>query len=307
MNLNNSQSHICLFFQNIRGGADEQQQQSAELHAEGEEETPAGAAGPGHHPDRWIPQLHFMRDAVWLSHFASRFVVLLTLKTAGQLFPGLFLTSKQRRNPFSINSCLGVFKTNTALHRPWKIALLQMCCHMFWFRDIVWATDQRSLKASCETTLSQILLDRMLPGSADVGLSPALRWRCPARRVCKTKLCLVVWATQQNVHSNAAAACVFSRSRVSNYAFDLSLSAADLDRQLAEAQAATELLRAEQLFVSQRPLTDRTCLRWVASAVTAQRTDLCSHTQETHCIVLLQSFEFRPVTQYILLGAFLPP
>lgn len=102
-----------------------------------------------------------------------------------------------------------------------------------------------------------------------------------------------------NVHSNTAAACVFSRLRASNYAFDLSLSTADLDRQLAEAQAATELLRAEQLFVSQKPLTDRTCLRWVASAVTVHRTDLCSHTQETHCIFLF-CVEGSSLTQLII-------
>ncbi|XP_054455555.1 coiled-coil domain-containing protein 172 [Anoplopoma fimbria] len=35
----------------------------------------------------------------------------------------------------------------------------------------------------------------------------------------------------------------------------------DLDRQLIEAEARTESLRAESLFVSQKPLTDTTCLR----------------------------------------------
>ncbi|KAF7658011.1 hypothetical protein LDENG_00018960 [Lucifuga dentata] len=35
----------------------------------------------------------------------------------------------------------------------------------------------------------------------------------------------------------------------------------DLDRQLSEAEAVTESLRAESLFVSQKPLTDSTCLR----------------------------------------------
>ncbi|CAK6972635.1 coiled-coil domain-containing protein 172 isoform X1 [Scomber scombrus] len=35
----------------------------------------------------------------------------------------------------------------------------------------------------------------------------------------------------------------------------------DLDRQLSEAEATTECLRAESLFVSQKPLTDSTCLR----------------------------------------------
>lgn len=35
-----------------RDGADEQQRLSAELRAGGEEETPAGAAGPGRRPDR---------------------------------------------------------------------------------------------------------------------------------------------------------------------------------------------------------------------------------------------------------------
>ncbi|XP_073337692.1 coiled-coil domain-containing protein 172 [Pagrus major] len=35
----------------------------------------------------------------------------------------------------------------------------------------------------------------------------------------------------------------------------------DLDRQLIEAEAMTESLRAESLFVSQKPLTDSTCLR----------------------------------------------
>lgn len=54
--------------------------------------------------------------------------------------------------------------------------------------------------------------------------------------------------------------------RGSNWAFDLLLLTADLERQLAGAQAATQLLRAEQQFVSHKPKTDRTCLRWVASA-----------------------------------------
>ncbi|XP_067466743.1 coiled-coil domain-containing protein 172 isoform X2 [Thunnus thynnus] len=35
----------------------------------------------------------------------------------------------------------------------------------------------------------------------------------------------------------------------------------DLDGQLSEAEAMTESLRAESLFVSQKPLTDSTCLR----------------------------------------------
>ncbi|XP_070771944.1 coiled-coil domain-containing protein 172 [Enoplosus armatus] len=35
----------------------------------------------------------------------------------------------------------------------------------------------------------------------------------------------------------------------------------DLDRQLNEAEATTESLRAETLFVSQKPLTDSTCVR----------------------------------------------
>ncbi|XP_074503414.1 coiled-coil domain-containing protein 172-like isoform X1 [Sebastes fasciatus] len=35
----------------------------------------------------------------------------------------------------------------------------------------------------------------------------------------------------------------------------------DLDQQLSEAEATTESLRAESLFVSQKPLTDSTCLR----------------------------------------------
>ncbi|XP_053189661.1 coiled-coil domain-containing protein 172 [Scomber japonicus] len=35
----------------------------------------------------------------------------------------------------------------------------------------------------------------------------------------------------------------------------------DLDRQLSETVATTERLRAESLFVSQKPLTDTTCLR----------------------------------------------
>ncbi|XP_059215705.1 coiled-coil domain-containing protein 172 [Centropristis striata] len=35
----------------------------------------------------------------------------------------------------------------------------------------------------------------------------------------------------------------------------------DLDQQLCEAKAMTESLRAESLFVSQKPLTDSTCLR----------------------------------------------
>ncbi|XP_033935193.1 coiled-coil domain-containing protein 172 [Pseudochaenichthys georgianus] len=35
----------------------------------------------------------------------------------------------------------------------------------------------------------------------------------------------------------------------------------ELDLQLSEAEAMTESLRAEGLFVSQKPLTDSTCLR----------------------------------------------
>ncbi|XP_045921126.1 coiled-coil domain-containing protein 172 isoform X2 [Micropterus dolomieu] len=42
---------------------------------------------------------------------------------------------------------------------------------------------------------------------------------------------------------------------------DLDSSQKDLDRQFAEAEAMTETLRAESLFVSQKPLTDSTCLR----------------------------------------------
>ncbi|XP_038588310.1 coiled-coil domain-containing protein 172 isoform X3 [Micropterus salmoides] len=42
---------------------------------------------------------------------------------------------------------------------------------------------------------------------------------------------------------------------------DLDSIQKDLDRQFAEAEAMTETLRAERLFVSQKPLTDSTCLR----------------------------------------------
>ncbi|XP_038581946.1 coiled-coil domain-containing protein 172-like isoform X2 [Micropterus salmoides] len=42
---------------------------------------------------------------------------------------------------------------------------------------------------------------------------------------------------------------------------DLDSIQKDLDRQFAEAKAMTETLRAERLFVSQKPLTDSTCLR----------------------------------------------
>ncbi|TKS85975.1 Coiled-coil domain-containing protein 172 [Collichthys lucidus] len=42
---------------------------------------------------------------------------------------------------------------------------------------------------------------------------------------------------------------------------DLNNVQEDLDQQLNEAEAMTESLRAEQLFVSQKPLTDSTCLR----------------------------------------------
>lgn len=47
----------------------------------------------------------------------------------------------------------------------------------------------------------------------------------------------------------------------SHFVFDLLLLTTDLDQQLNEAQAMTESLRAERLFVSQKPLTDSTCLR----------------------------------------------
>lgn len=43
--------------------------------------------------------------------------------------------------------------------------------------------------------------------------------------------------------------------------FDLLLLTADLNQQLNEAEAVTESLRVERLFVSQKPLTDSTCLR----------------------------------------------
>lgn len=54
LSLNNSESHTqtCVFPPPSRDGADEQQRLSAELRAREEEETPAGAAGPGRRPDR---------------------------------------------------------------------------------------------------------------------------------------------------------------------------------------------------------------------------------------------------------------
>lgn len=42
---------------------------------------------------------------------------------------------------------------------------------------------------------------------------------------------------------------------------DLLLLIPDLGRQLSEAKATTASLRAERLFVSQKPLNDSTCLR----------------------------------------------
>lgn len=60
--------------------------------------------------------------------------------------------------------------------------------------------------------------------------------------------------------------CLFSFEG-SHFAFDWLLLTTDLDRQLDEAKAVTESLRAERLFASQKPLTDSTCLRWVSSAV----------------------------------------
>lgn len=53
----------------------------------------------------------------------------------------------------------------------------------------------------------------------------------------------------------------------SHFVFDLLLLTTDLDQQLNEAEARTESLRAESLFVSQKPLTDSACLKWVSSTV----------------------------------------
>lgn len=47
----------------------------------------------------------------------------------------------------------------------------------------------------------------------------------------------------------------------SHFVFDLLLLTTGLDRQLREAEAMTEALQAELLFVSQKPLTDSACLR----------------------------------------------
>lgn len=47
----------------------------------------------------------------------------------------------------------------------------------------------------------------------------------------------------------------------SHFVFDLLLLTADLDWQLIEAEALTECVRAESLFVSQKAVTDSTCLR----------------------------------------------
>lgn len=47
----------------------------------------------------------------------------------------------------------------------------------------------------------------------------------------------------------------------SHFVFDLLLLATDLDWQLSKAEAVTESLTAEILFVSQKPLTDNTCQR----------------------------------------------
>lgn len=44
----------------IRDGADDPQEPSHELHAGGEESAPAPTTGPGKHPERWIPKVHFM-------------------------------------------------------------------------------------------------------------------------------------------------------------------------------------------------------------------------------------------------------
>ncbi|KAM8738344.1 LOW QUALITY PROTEIN: coiled-coil domain-containing protein 172-like [Acanthopagrus schlegelii] len=47
----------------------------------------------------------------------------------------------------------------------------------------------------------------------------------------------------------------------SHFVFDLSLLTADLDRHFIGAEALTESVRVESLFVSQKPVTDSTCLR----------------------------------------------
>lgn len=101
---------------------------------------------------------------VWLAHFASRFCCFIDAENrraiVSRLVFNLFgLTDKQRWNPFAIISCLGVFRTNTALHWPWKI-VVDVLPHVLVH---IYSVSNRSKKFK------------------------GLMWRCPARRVCKTK------------------------------------------------------------------------------------------------------------------------
>lgn len=86
----------------------------------------------------------------------------------------------------------------------------------------------------------------------------------------------------------------------SHFVFDLLLLTTDLDRQLNEAEAMTESLRAESQFVSQKPLTDSTCLRWVSSTVgMLGEVYIFGHTDSIQYLIYLQ---LHYVTEYNAAG-----
>ncbi|KAM7408287.1 hypothetical protein PAMA_002141 [Pampus argenteus] len=67
---------------------------------------------------------------------------------------------------------------------------------------------------------------------------------------------------RETVFKSQAHAEILNLEREGNhFVFDLLLLTTDLDQQLSEAETMTESLRAESLFVSQKPRTDSTCLR----------------------------------------------